>query len=84
MSENGKLNGDRTVTRQVRSRNMTASVDTTAVRLDNRPHVKVQMFGRTFSALVDTGAVRSYLGDRIKEVCDQLHIAADDVTVPAD
>ncbi|KAJ8930356.1 hypothetical protein NQ314_016853, partial [Rhamnusium bicolor] len=56
--------------------------NTTAVRPDNRPHVKVQMFGRTFSALVDTGAVRSYLGDRIKEVCDQLHIAADDVTVP--
>ncbi|KAJ8942996.1 hypothetical protein NQ314_009845, partial [Rhamnusium bicolor] len=57
--------------------------NTAAARPDNRPHVKVQMFGRTFSALVDTGAVRSYLGDRIKEVCDQLHIAADDVTVPA-
>ncbi|KAJ8967492.1 hypothetical protein NQ314_002807 [Rhamnusium bicolor] len=67
----------------VRSRNMTASVDTAAARPDNRPHVKVQIFGRTFSALVDTGAVLSYLGDRIKEVCDQLHIAADDVTVPA-
>ncbi|KAJ8951996.1 hypothetical protein NQ314_007614 [Rhamnusium bicolor] len=77
-AQNGKLNGDRTDTRQVRSRNMTASVDTAAARPDNRPHVKVQMFGRTFSALVDTGAVRSYLGDRIQEVCDQLHIAADD------
>lgn len=41
---------------------------------DPRPYVKVRIHGREFEALIDTGAVKSYLGDNIARYCEQLGI----------
>ncbi|KAJ8934974.1 hypothetical protein NQ314_013079 [Rhamnusium bicolor] len=41
----------------------------------NRPHVSVQMYGRTFSALIDTGAIRSYINNKVNDFCKQLNLS---------
>lgn len=38
---------------------------------DNRPFIPIQIFGRTFCALVDTGSMVTIIGDRIAEHLDK-------------
>ncbi|KAJ8910348.1 hypothetical protein NQ315_004547 [Exocentrus adspersus] len=48
-----------------------ASESVTAPPDDNRPHVPVRIYDQTFLALIDTGAARSYIGNRVHQHCDQ-------------
>ncbi|KAJ8910889.1 hypothetical protein NQ315_014217 [Exocentrus adspersus] len=48
-----------------------ASEAVTAPPDDNRPHVPVRIYDQTFLALIDTGAARSYIGNRVHQHCDQ-------------
>lgn len=38
---------------------------------DNRPHVQVTILGENYAALIDTGAVSSFVGDKIAALCGE-------------
>ncbi|XP_018578275.1 uncharacterized protein LOC108916491 [Anoplophora glabripennis] len=75
----GKLDRNRTVTRPVPFRPSLGSQTISAHHPDNRPHVPIRIQGKTFLALIDTGAARSYVGDRIR----QLGLHYETATAPA-
>lgn len=61
----------------------TAATVLPAVMQDHRPHVQVRMYGGEFTALVDTGSVRSYVGDRVKDFCSRRGVQLLPVNAPA-
>ncbi|KAJ8910921.1 hypothetical protein NQ315_014255 [Exocentrus adspersus] len=69
--ETGKLERNCTVARPVPFRPDKASEAITAPLHDNRPHAPVRIYDQTFLALIDTGAARSYIGNRVHQHCDQ-------------
>lgn len=66
----GKLNGGCTTARPAQHHDPVASQKSAAPR-DTRMHVPVQIFGETFFALIDTGAIRSYISDKIYDLCNR-------------
>lgn len=41
------------------------------VKIDNRPRIKIEVFGIQINALIDTGAETTFVGPRIQRICQQ-------------
>jgi Retroviral aspartyl protease. len=49
---------------------------------DNRPHIQVKIKNKYFSALVDTGALLSYISNKVADYCKDLNMPFQEVETP--
>lgn len=50
------------------------AVSDVAPYIDPRPHCKISIFNEEYTALIDTGAVVSCIGDKVSQICRQANL----------